>query len=90
MTLNFLAKALAATPSEDERVLILEEFRSRVVSLCIKAVGEVTEPEGPMPPENIKVQNENPELAVRATIRLTKQEAVENIMKINWEMARDS
>lgn len=85
MNLRFLSKALAATQSEDERVLILEELRNAVVSFCMQAVNDVKEPEGPMPPENIEAQNKHPELAVRVTVRLTKQEAVENILKIKWE-----
>lgn len=85
MNLTFVAKALAATESENERVLILEEFRTHIVSSCIQAVDEVKEPAGPMPPENIVAQQQNPELAARVMVRLTKREAIENIMNIKWE-----
>lgn len=85
MNLTFVAKALAATESENERVLILEEFRTHIVSSCIQAIDEVKEPEGAMPPANVEAQNKNPELAARVMVRLTKREAIENIMKIKWE-----
>jgi hypothetical protein len=63
----------------------LEGYRTQILYRCRYAISYVKEPVGPMPPENIEAHNKHPELAVRVVIRMTKQEAVENIDKIDWE-----